>query len=172
MTPRPDYRGFYRWMMEQLRSDEYPCPGGHGSEPNSGERHEHERYENWKYETEHEWDPREGCCALCGKETLDGFPGQQFRFPLADGPPPPDGYRLPGECPGEVTILTESDWSEYDGRSYVYPTPEGPCAEALGLEDAFGDGRDDDPMLVRWAERGHLLHKAEEAAWRQFHIRS
>jgi hypothetical protein len=151
-------------MYQVLRGEEFPCPGGHGTDPRTSDRFYEERKEDYLAEHPEEIDPRLGNCALCGAETYEGFP-ESASYPIyADpGPPLPAGYLCEGECRGQVRIGTESEYGEYSMTPLAtWPVASGPCSEALGLDD---DEECADPLFARWAERRSMLRCLEQLAY-------
>lgn len=158
-TCRPDYKGLLYWLLEQLRSDQYLCPGEHGDAPHTGERHYEQRVADWEADTGYV-DPRQGSCALCGCTTyFDTYPVW-----AEGGPPLPEGYRGPGQCPGRITLQWDYEVGEFGSVLGCYPVADGACAEALGLDDDPGDGEWAHPVYERMAERTRLLKALERQA--------
>ena len=120
-------------FLEHLNSNKYRCPGGHYSRLLT---HEEKDLEDghWCYgeDGEHVW--------VMGR--------------LPEGVE----YILEGACKEVLTIHLETEWGEMGGTSYSYPVAEGPCAEALGLEE---DEDYSHPLWARFSERRQLRALAE-----------
>lgn len=169
--PKPNYKAVVMALSDLLTSAEYPCPGEHGSEPNSGERGYEARRENW----EAEWlaahgypaDPEERYCVTCRQRVWDHVADYELRIP--DMPEEKD-FVLAGRCDGTITVTLDEEYGEYGGGVISsWPVAEGPCAEKLGLDTCDDPSDLDYGVFQRYMEREYLLHAFQQLI-RQHHV--
>jgi hypothetical protein len=136
-TKRADWRGMALALLQALYSEEYHCPGDHGTKSPR---------EYAQQELERDSPPHDsgitGSCIFCGHEVW-----------LRDYHPP-------------LELDTESGYL-LSGVLCAWPVADGPCVRALGLEDDVDDVEYDHNHIWGWLEeRTRLMSLARSLSYK------